>query len=365
MPVYKRGGVWHYDFTVRGERFRGSTGARSKDAALVIEGRAHKAAILGCVHQSLTLEDAADLWFSARKAGGKSAKDTAQRIEIMLRHMGRATPVSEIGPRQITAAIQARRLEPVRRGQNRRAIDAFPTNGTVNRDLIDTTLRPILNYARRNLEAPVKDIPWAELRLSEPRERVRWFSDDEIAAWSGALPYWHRPLLRFILRYGVRLTEAFFPLDAMRGDDIYTRDRKNGPQVVTLLPEDAADLRARAGRARAAGLDTVWFREMRSGKLVAIKPRGFQSASAAALAKAGIAARAVHDGRHHAGTMLLRQTGNLAVVKELLGHEAIASTMRYAHTSRDDLRRALRHAYATPPETPVESVSEIKDKAAG
>lgn len=350
MPVFKRGEIWWYDFTVRGERFRGSTGARLKEDALSIEKREHRKALVGGLHQSLTLEEATDLWFQAKGADKKSAKTTALRIEIMLRHMGRNVLIEEIGARHITAAINARRVEPILYGKNRVERKAYPSNSTVNRDLIDSTLRPILNYARRNLEATVKDIPWSDLRLSEPRERVRFFSDEEISAWEAGLPVWHRPLLRFILRYGVRLREAFFPLSAMRGDDIYTRDRKNGPQVITLIPEDAAEMRARAGRAAAAGLDTVWFREMRDGSLTPIHWRGFQSASGLALKRAGlIDVRAVHDARHHAGTTLLRQSGgNLAAVKELLGHEAIASTMRYAHTSRDDLRRTLRHAYATP-----------------
>lgn len=363
MPVKKRGDLWHYDFTINGERYRGSTGARRKEDALKIEAQEHRRALMGGLYQSLTLEEAADLWFAAKVVGKKSAADTARRIEIMLRHMGRKTPISDIGARKITDAMNARRTEAVRKGKNRVATDKLPANATVNRDMIDSTLRPILNYARRNLEATVKDIPWPDLKLAEPTERVRWFTDEEVAAWLSHLPVWHRPVLLFVLRYGVRLKEAFFPLSAIHGDDIYTRDRKNGPQVVTLLAEDAADVRARAGRARAAGIEeTVWLREMRGGKLTPIHWRGFQSASARALKDAGIKdARAVHDARHHAGTSLLRLTqGNLAAVKELLGHEAIASTMRYAHTSRDDLRNALRGAY---PEARTEQERVVTDCA--
>lgn len=361
MSVFKRGDIWWYDFTVRGERFRGSTGARLKEDALAIEKREHRKALLGGLHQSLTLEEAADIWFAAKVVGKKSASDTAQRVVIMLRHMDRRLPISEIGARHITAAMNARRVEPIRRGKNKKSTGAYPANGTVNRDIIDSTLRPILNYAATNLEADVKRIPWSDLRLPEVRQRVRWFSDEEISAYAEHLPHWHRPVLRFILRYGVRLTEAFFSLEAIRGDDVYTRDRKNGPQVVTLLPDDAADIRARAGRARAAGLDTVWFREMKSGELRAIQPRGFQSAAATSLKRAGVEdARAVHDARHHAGTMMLRGSGNLAAVKELLGHESIQSTMRYAHTSREDLRRTLRHVYGTNNAEQQENTSENK-----
>lgn len=350
MPVKKRGDVWHYDFTIGGDRFRGSTGARLKEDAIKIEARHHKAALMGGVHQPLTLAEAADLWFEARKVGRKDARNTASRIVIMLRHIPGSTLVSSIGSRMITDAMAARRYEPIRRGKNAKDTGAMPSNSTINRDMIDTTLRPILRYASRNLEVQVKDIAWSELRLPEPRGVISWFTDDQIATWTEALPHWHRPILRFILRYGVRLREAFFSLEAIHdtpdGMDVHTRDRKNGPHIITLLDDDAAEMRARIGRARKAGLDTVWFREMKNGELRPVQPRGFQSASATALGLAGIDARPAHDGRHHAGTTLLRRTGgNLAAVKELLGHEAIASTMRYAHTSRDDLRSAMRDAY--------------------
>lgn len=352
MPVYKRGDIYWYDFTIDGERYRGSTGTRTKDVAQQIERREHNTALLGGVRQSLTLADAADLWFAAKKAGRKDAKNAATRLVIMFRHIPGSMKVSDIGARTITEAMNARRFEPIRRGKNSKDTGKLPSNSTINRDMIDSTLRPILRYASRNLEAQVRDIPWADLRLPEPRGVVSWFTDEQIEAWSSQMPLWHQPTLRFILRYGVRIKEAFFALDAIHdgpsGMDIYTRDRKNGPHVITLLDEDALEIRARLGRAKAAGLDTVWFREMKDGSLRATHWRGFQSASDRALDLAGISARPAHDGRHHAGTTLLRLTGgNLAAVQELLGHEAIQSTMRYAHTSRDDLRGALRHAYGT------------------
>ena len=92
----------------------------------------------------------------------------------------------------------------------------------------------------------------------------------------------------------------------------------------------------------------LWFRETPRGELLAITYRGFQSACYVALREAGITdARAVHDLRHHAGTDILRATGNLQLARKLLGHESLQSTMRYAHAYDDDLTEALRHASAT------------------
>lgn len=367
MSLYKRGDVWWYDFTVNGQRYRASTQLRSKTDARKEEDRARAAAKLGSPDTDRTIEDAADLWFGARIAGKKSEKTTAQRLNIMLRLIGPQTMVSQIDAPQVAEAIAARRLEPIGGSHRyRRKTVRMPSNSTVNRDLIDTTLRPILTYAKEVLKAPVNDIPWKHLKLSEPKERDRSFTVDELTRWREALPEWHRPVFDFAARYGVRLREAFFPISSVDVEEgrVYVRVRKNGkPHTVRLLPDDAAAMAARYGRAKAAEIDTVWFRERKGGELTPIRWRGFQSASKAALDRCKIAdARPCHDLRHHAATTLMRKTGNLAAVKKLLGHENIASTMRYAHVSDEDVLESLRHTYAT--ELQKDEENAVKSKAA-
>lgn len=343
MSLYKRGDVWWYDFTVKGERYRGSTQQISKTAARRVEADERERAALGNVHRPIpTIEQAAAQWFRSRAEHRRSVKTIAQRIKIMLRLIGPDTPIDQIGTREVEAAVQRRRLETTRQGQ-------APTNGTVNRDLIDSTLRPILRYCANVLEYQVRPIAWAEVKLSEPKGRTRTFTAAEISAWRAALPAWHRPVFDFMARYGVRLREAFFDPSAFDPDigEVAIRDRKNGVDLaIPLLPEDVRDFAARATRARAAGLPTIWYRETKAG-LTAIHWRGFQSASKSALAKAGILnARPAHDLRHHAATNV-RRSGDVMLVQMLLGHEDLASTARYAHADKRDLLKALRHASGT------------------
>ena len=366
MSLYKRGDTWHYDFAVNGQRHRGSTGLRSKTAAREVEQARKREAALGTLGREVpTLEQVASAWFAANVAGKKSQKTTAQRLEITLRLMGAGTRISHIGAPEIAAAIAVRRTETTRQKR-------LPTNATVNRDLIDTTLRPILRYAEEVMEVPVRKIPWTKLKLTEPKERDRPYTPDELTRWRAGLPPWHQPVFDFMMKYGVRLREAFFPLtsfDPVSGR-VYLRERKGGKQhVIRIQEDDRRRLAAMAGRARAAKLKTLWFREMKSGELRSIRWRGFQSASRKALDGAEIAdARPAHDLRHHAASTLLRQTGNLAVVKRLLGHEQIQSTMRYARSDEEAVFEAMRHAYATSAENEVEGESEksmeSKDKQA-
>lgn len=364
MSVYKRGDVWHYDFTVKGERHRGSTGFKAKAKAERWVEQYRDDLKLGTPAQRKihTVGQAADKWFASRIAGLKTEITVAQRLKILFRHLDRNTAVTDIGSREIEDAILSRRLEPIR--QSSADNPRYPMNATVNRDLIDSTLRPILNYAEETLEEAVKRIKWSRLRLKEPKGRVRNFTAEEMSAWLAHLPEWHRPLYAFIARYGVRLAEAFFPPSAVNVEacEVVLFDTKNGlDHALQILEEDMALLAARKARAMKAGLDTIWFRDL-GGELEPIHWRGFQSASREALDKAGITnARPVHDLRHHAATELHRATGNIKLVQDLLNHQDIASSARYAHTNKDDLRKALRHTYGTKPATDDEKPLESTD----
>ncbi|WP_419320595.1 tyrosine-type recombinase/integrase [Caulobacter sp. ErkDOM-E] len=359
MSLYKRGDVWHYSFTLKGERYRGSTHCRLKGDAKLVEGRVRRQAELGGAQsqeEDWTLGAVSDLFFAARGADKKSADDIAARLATTVRLIGRKTLVSEIGPKVIQAAIQARRMETSRRG-------GPLSNSTVNRDLIDQTLRPMLRFAAHNLEIPIRPIVWRELRLPEPKGRTRTFTTQELASWRANLPVWHRPVFDFFVRYGVRLGEAFFRCDAVnleRGEVVLRARKAGDDHVLPLLPEDVSDLAARIGRARAADVGTPWLREMKDGSLRPITYGGFAWASRKALDRAGIAdARPAHDLRHHAATEITRR-GGLKAAQDLLGHATIVSTMRYAHPDRDDLLAALGHKIGHSSEFSRKKIKENK-----
>lgn len=342
MSIMLRGGVYHYDFTVDGQRYRHSTEQTTKKAALRVEARDRERAKLGDTSTEIpTLRKAGERWFAARAEGRRSSVTTAHRLKIAMRHIDPGLLVSEVTTAIVEEALQARRFDVTHNGR-------APTNSTVNRDMIDSTLRPILNYAAEIYELPMRKIAWAKIRLVEPKTRSHPFPAAKFAAWRAELPEWHRPLHGFLALYGVRLREAFFPPEAVDPEagevTIKGKDRKNGEDlVIPLLEEDAADLAARASRAHTAGLTTVWYRDV-GGVLTPIHPRGFQAASKAALVKVGMGeARPAHDLRHHAGTAV-RRSGDLTIAQMLLGHEDIKSSARYSHPDKDALRAALRHA---------------------
>lgn len=379
MAIYKRGGYWHYDYVLSGERYRGSTKLAAStqkppaDVRAWVKDHRRRAALGEVSRAALTIEQAAAKWFVARAVGKKSEKTTAFRVEILLRHMGAGTLVPAIDDAAVEAAMQSRRLEPTR--QSRKKNVRFPANATVNRDIIDT-LRPILRYAKKYLRQTVADIDWTDLRLEQPRERVREFTEAEFAAWRAKLNDWHWPIVEFMARYGTRLRETFFAPSAFDGERVTIKadDRKNKrTHVVPILPEHRPEIASRAARAKAAGLTTIWFRELRDeAGNVTLEPihwRGFQSASKAAQKAAGMVdARPAHDLRHHAATHALRRSKNLGAVKKLLGHDNIQSTMRYAHSDEADVLEALGHkiphtSAGVDASKPVESTPYEDEKA--
>jgi integrase len=354
MSLHKRGDVWHFDFQLGRHRFRGTTGETAKKKAEAVEAdkraEAKRALQLGgrVERAPLTLRQVADKWFAAQIRGKKTARTTAMRLKTLFRHIDGDMPAREVGGQEVADAILSRRVEPIRQSP-KHGEPRYPSNATVNRDLIDSTLRPILNYAEDPLGEPIKRIKWAKLRLKEPKGRTRNFTAEELGAWRSELPAWHQPVFDFMARYGVRLDEAFFPPSAVNVEacEVTLHDTKNGTDhALQIHDDDMPDLAARKARAQAAKLDTIWFKD-EGGELSPIHWRGFQSASRAALDRAKVAnARPAHDLRHHAATTLYRATGNIKLVQDLLNHQSIASSARYAHTNKADLRRALSETYA-------------------
>jgi integrase/recombinase XerC len=96
--------------------------------------------------------------------------------------------------------------------------------------------------------------------------------------------------------------------------------RTNGESV----KPDAALLCSQRGRYSISGLQKVW-------KI--------------ALAEAGVRVLPIHAARHTAATMALRDSKNLRLVQQMLGHRRITTTEVYASATIDELRATANACY--------------------
>ena len=325
MGVYRKGRFWHYDFIIKGRRFFGSTGQEAKRAAEAVERarRLEAATGIGADAGDMTIDMAASRYHDEVNHTLAEDVNLYKRLVVMVDCVGKGKLLREIDTATISEAMRKRRKFPGR----------TPAPATINRDLIDHTLRPLLNRARKVWGArSLPAIDWRAVRLKEPKGLVREYSAKEIDAWRAGLEPVPRLALDLMLTYGLRFGELFFVPGAVDGVGrrLTIVGRKAGDSLSLPLQEVHARTLAAMASARKADQTVFPFTYW-----------GLHSRIRTAAAKAGLGERAIHGARHHAATTLLRATGNLKLTQRMLGHASIQSTMRYAHATEDDLRSAL------------------------
>lgn len=354
MTVYKptKSRLWQYDFQYKSQRYHGSTGQANRRAAEAVERKIRQDAAEGRLGDGaqLTLDEACGRYWLEHAKDRGDAVDTERRIKRLLTLIPKNTRLADITTAIVSTAVQRRRGQTFKKSKKEDAKEYAVTNGTVNRDVIDT-LRPILRRARIHWGAKgLPEIAWGDLKLTVPRESVRIYSPAEQVTWRDQCGPTAELALRLLLTYGMRFGELFFHPSAYQGEGprlAWTKGRKGDvPHTVPLLPTDAADVAARVSRALAAGLETIWYIETVDPKgrvdLEALSYTALQSRLRTAAKRAGIEpGRVIHGARHHAGTRIMRASGDMKVVQRLLGHIDPKSTHRYVHTLEADVRAAL------------------------
>jgi hypothetical protein len=370
MSVYQttKSRFWQYDFVLQGRRYHGSTGQTTRRAAEKFEARLRVEAAEGKLHEAaqLTLDLAAGKWWiEVGQHRGESDVDRQKdRLQRLVRLFPKDVRLAEITTAMVSDAMQKRRAITFKRGKDKRDADGklvrakeyAVSNATVNRDVIQT-LRPILRRAARIWGARgLPAIAWDELSLPVGRPKIRVYSEDELAAWTAENGPTAALALRLLRRYGMRFGELFFPLHAFEPEgprlSWMTGRKKDVWHTVPLLLEDAQEIAARVGRAKAAKLDTIWFVEEieevngeRNVKLVELTYYGLQQRLRTSSKRAGIRqGRVIHGTRHHAGTAVQRAFKDRKVTQRLLGHIDSRSTDVYVHAVEEDVLAALEAA---------------------
>lgn len=340
MSIYrpKKSPYWHYDFTVAGRRFHGSTGATVKEDAKNIEADIRRRAVTEAHFPEridMLLRDAFGRYWQEHGRHKKTAKDIFQKLETLIDGLGADLPLSRLGNRHIADYITLRR--------------ARVSDASVNREI--TLLRAVLNRAAQVWDIHFKMPNWKAHRLHESRGRVRSLSADEQGRLLASLRPDMRPLVEFCLLTGARISSARtltwervdFNARLLR---LEVKSKFMG-EFLTLPITPAAEAILQAVRGQhPIYVFTYLCRSPIPGKRdkgqrYPFARDGWRRTWAAALKKAGIKDFRFHDLRHTAATDMLKQTKNIAAVQKVLGHRDVTTTMRYAHVLQDDVAAAL------------------------
>jgi integrase len=321
MSVSKRAGreVYHYDFQVNGVRFQGSTGANSRREAEKVEAGIKKQvrADMESALASRTSPSLSEVFARYWLAHGKdlrSARDVERALTRALEALGGKRLFSEIGTEEISAILEA-----------------YAQTGVTNRSVMyyRDVLRSVWRRAEQTWELHTKPINWKALGRKVQNTRYRFLTPEQAADVISRLPRHIQQMVEWSLLTGCRLNET----ETLVWDQVHEDQRtayveaKGGGLTPVELNDEALVLLAEIGR----------------------KPDGtpvFNSTNRrkhweAAVSAAGIEDFHWHDLRHTHATWLGQSGASLAVIKEALRHSTIQSTMRYAHTTRQQVKSAV------------------------
>jgi integrase len=356
MSVYKAklSPFYSYDFEISGIRFYGSTKCRGEREAKQFEKARRVEAVEELKKSSRTKHAPMDLntafarfWIEVGQEYSGSYRATFWKALCWLEDsLGKHMLLRDIRPRTISDAITARKTEgKLKKGV--RVGDLKPA--TINRTVVEP-LRRVMNRARKHWEEPVKEIAWDDFLLEEPKERVRELTSEEEERIFKTMREDYEPLLLFALVTGFRLGECVNLTwsDIDFGDlSISVVGKGDKKDVVPITP----DVRDFLWDLRGHHPDKVFTyvaqrdlpkRKLVKGKRYPITREGLKTRWRRAKVSAKLVDYRFHDNRHTAATRFLRATGNVKLAQHFLRHEDVATTMKYAHASRDDLRSALK-----------------------
>jgi integrase len=326
---------WWYDFTVRGERFRGSTKETRKAAAF---GKA--ATLLAAVAEGKSQTNKKAPVLSVFVVRFMSYVDNAKLAEKSKSYLRNGWRLLE------QTNIVAMRMDHI----TAEDIDALPLpGGPYNVNCALKTLRRMFHKAEEwGLIAKVPKLKLSKelgrtLRLDQEAERKLLAAADSLLArglWTRKMYAAFSDVIVFVRDTGMRNKKELF---CARIEDIdwndrvfFIRDSKtdNGRRFVPLSDRALERLKARCGERREGWIFPAFSA---SGHLTTVDKKFRQ-----ARLEAGLPEKLVlYCGRHDYGTRVLQGTGNLAVVMRTMGHGSPSTAMKYQHPELEQVRRVL------------------------
>lgn len=354
-------GTYSYDFQLQGRRFSGPTERTTKREAEAVEKakREEAKAILATekafTDPNMTIEIAASRYWEEVGQHHTNWATTEWSMAWLVDHFGKNTRLRDIDDSKVAMMVAKRRGETIPKRKLPTRVGPVTVNRTVTQPL-----REIMIRAREIWSVPIAKVKWKDHLLAEPQERVREASIAEESAIMEQLERGYDDAIEFAFLSGCRRMEILglhWPRVDFFGRQ-FTVIGKGKKSRVIPMSQAIFDLLWRQQNHHETKVFTYQAkRTVRRGDDVICRGQrypltesGLKTAMRRAVPNAGVTNFRFHDTRHTAATRVLRKS-NLRVVQELLGHRDVATTTKYAHAVKEDVRAALEAA--TPTKSPT------------
>jgi integrase len=327
MSIYKRKETWWIQFTAPdGRRIQQTAGTQLKQEA-----------------QELHDQLKADAW-RVKKLGDKARHTWQEAVVRWLTEQGHKKSIDDDRKhfRWLNEYLNGKYLDEICKTVIDRIKHAKQqsgvTNATVNRVL--AVMRSILNCAKDEWEW-LEATPSVRL-LPEPKRRLRWLTQDEVARLFRELPQHLEAMARFTLATGLRESNVthlqWSQLDMQRRCAWIHADQAKAQKAigVPLNDEALSVIRQQLGKH-----ETHVFTYQ--GQPVT---RANNHAWRKALVRSGISDFRWHDLRHTWASWHVQNGTPLHVLKELGGWADLTMVLRYAHLSSKHLEDYAGNAKA-------------------
>ena len=319
MSVKQRGNGWQVYVTHKGKKYRQT--CSTKEDATLLEAKWRHAIAIGedpmtmqvnkrtGTASGITFGEAMDKTYDKYWAGSKNEKQVIYLMNIILKRWSRKLPINEITTNSIDNYVAEMQEEGLK-------------NSTINRRL--AVISKTLKWAFRN--DLLTRMPHVERMSEKGSERLEYFTEEEEALILKTLKEWKQDYLHdyavVAVDTGMRASEVvkcnpnLVPLSQTRADGstvygVMVSQRKNSKPLIvptTKRTEEILRLRSFDEIVTSPKHRRVWDRLRDELEL---KPKCW------------------HTWRHTCATRLLQRGMDIAKVKDWMGHENIATTLKY------------------------------------
>jgi len=324
MGLFRKNENWYIDYYVNGYRKREKVGSNKRFAEMVLQKR--------------IVQIAESRFLNIKTDGRIQLKDILQDFLAYSKN-NKKSYTRDVGlVHNLLSFFENKKLNEItlsliEQYKDKRLNTDKRKPATVNREV--ACLKAAFNYAIKNKKAtenPVKEVKM----LQENNTRTRYLTEDEIKRLLDACPKGLKPIVQTALLTGMRLGEIL----ALKWEDI---DFDRGIILIKIT---------KSGKSReipiVGALEKVLSDAFDNSDNVHCfcneQSQPYSSIHSLydnTVKRAGIIDFCFHDLRHTAASYMVMKGLDLTTVKEILGHQTIKMTMRYAHLSPMHKRESM------------------------